>query len=160
MAAYTDTIGFRKGSAAFTAPSGFSPIVKHEVVLDFAAITAARLAAGATALAQNDTLQVIQVPANASVIRAGIEIVSPETTNTTATLDLGLTGGDVDGWCDGQAVNAAAGTISINGVENIPASGTTAANFTTADTLDLLFLTAAPPVNAVIRVFAIMLDRN
>ena len=49
MAAYTDSLGFNKGTAAF--PSDVTSISKFVVELDFAAIIAARSAAGATALA-------------------------------------------------------------------------------------------------------------
>ena len=50
MATYTDTLGFNKGSAAYPA-YGDTRIAYMETVLDFAAIIAARAAAGATALA-------------------------------------------------------------------------------------------------------------
>ena len=66
MAAYTDTHGFDKGSAAHPA-KGQSRVSYVEVVMDFAAITTARAAAGATALG-SDSLQVISVPANASLV--------------------------------------------------------------------------------------------
>lgn len=158
MPNYTDTLGFNKGVAGFDAKYPFS-VSKLEVTLDFAQIVAARAAAGATALVANDTLQVLHIPANCSILRAGVEVVSPETVNTTGTVDLGLTGGDVDAWCDGQAINAAAGTVSTNGVENVPSTGTAASNFAAADTLDLLLLTAVP-TNAVLRVFALVVDRN
>lgn len=156
MANYTDSIGFNKGSAVHRAPSGFSPIIRAEVILDFEQIVAARSAAGATALAASDTLQVIQVPAYTRILHAGVEVLSPETTNTTGTVDLGLTGGDVDGWCDGLAINSAAGTVSVNGVENVASTQTSAATFSADDTLDLLLLTAAP-TDVKLRVFAYML---
>jgi hypothetical protein len=159
MAAYTDTLGFNKGVAGFDARHAVSTISKLEVTLDFAKIIAARLAAGATALAATDSLEALRIPAGSTILQAGVEVVSPETVNTTGTIDLGLTGGDVDGWCDGQAINAAAGTISTNGVENVGATKTAAANFAAADTLDVLLLTAAP-TNLVLRVFAVVIDRN
>ena len=49
MAAYTDTHGFNKGSAAHPA-KGINRVGYIEVVLDFATITADRVTAGATAL--------------------------------------------------------------------------------------------------------------
>jgi hypothetical protein len=57
MTAFTDSLGFNKGTAAF--PADVTAISKFEVKLDLAAIIAARSAAGATALAAGDTLQVI-----------------------------------------------------------------------------------------------------
>jgi hypothetical protein len=49
MAAYTDTLGFNKGTAAF--PGTLTPISHFEVTVDFAKVKAARAAAGATAAA-------------------------------------------------------------------------------------------------------------
>lgn len=54
MAAYTDSLGFNKGTAAF--PANVTEVSKFEVELDFAKIVAARSAAGATALSAGDTL--------------------------------------------------------------------------------------------------------
>ena len=64
MAAYTDTLGFNKGTAAFPDGSGIS---KFSVELNFATIVAARAAAGATALAAADTLQVIALSSSRAV---------------------------------------------------------------------------------------------
>ena len=46
MAAYTDTLGFNKGTAAY--PANVTDISKFQVELDFAAIVAARSAAART----------------------------------------------------------------------------------------------------------------
>jgi len=153
MATYTDTLGFYKGNAAFGAHSdkrqGYL-----EVVLDFAKIKAARSAASATALAAGDILQVMQIPANAVILHAGLEVTTAETTNTTGTFDLGFTGGTPeaanyfynDGACNALAVlqNKLANAVIIG---------------SSADTIDLLLNTAVPQ-NAVIRVFAFLLDPN
>jgi hypothetical protein len=150
MAAYTDSLGFNKGTAAY--PDG-SPVHKFEVELDFAAIVAARAAAGATALAAADTLQVISLPAYSVVLAAGLNIVSAETTNTTATFDLGFTGG----------TPAAANVYADNAASNVVAMDSdNLANptvITAADTIDLLINTAAP-TDAVVKAWAIVADCN
>jgi hypothetical protein len=150
MAAYTDSIGFNKGTAAF--PDS-SPVKKYEVVLDFAAIIAARAAAGATALAATDTLQIISLPAYCVVLAAGLNVTKAETTNTTATFDLGFTGGSpaaANVYCDDGASNAVA--MDSDNLAN-------ATIIKTADTIDLLLNTAVP-ANAVVKVWAIVADCN
>lgn len=154
MAAYTDSIGFNKGTAAYPAAAGYSPVSKIEVELDFAKIVAARSAAGATALAAADTLQVINLPANTVVLHAGLEVVKAETTNTTATFDLGFTGGSPEAanyFVNDGASNALA--VLHTKLANAVVVGSS------ADTIDLLLNTAVP-ANAVLRVFAFVLDCN
>ena len=70
MAAYTDSHGFNKGSAAHPA-KGINRVGYIEVVLDFAKITADRVTAGATALAAGDSIEVLSVPANTLVMAVG-----------------------------------------------------------------------------------------
>ena len=147
MAAYTDSLGFNKGSAAF--PANVTEVSKFSVELDFAAIVAARAAAGATALAAGDTLQVISLPAGSVVLSAGLQVTKVESTNTTATFDLGFTGGSP------AAANAYANDLASNalayGIENL--ANPTAV--TSADTIDLLLNTAAP-TDCVVNAFAIV----
>lgn len=149
MAAYTDSLGFNKGTAAF--PANVTSVSKFLVELDFAAIIAARSAAGATALAATDTLQVITMPAYSVVLAAGLNVVTAETVNTTATFDLGYTGGSP----------AAANVYADDGASNAVAMDSdNLANptvITTADTIDLLLNTAVP-TNCVIQVWAIVAD--
>ena len=143
MAAYTDSLGFYKNSAAYPA-KGVNQITSFSVELDFAKIIAARVAAGATALAAADTLQVLTLPAGSLVVAAGIHVVSAESTNVTADFNLGLTGGDVD-------VFAVAATSDVVGYYSTAASAVLGA----ADTVDLAFVVAVP-TDAVIRVFAVV----
>lgn len=148
MAAYTDSIGFNKGTAAFPASS---PISKFEVEVDFAKVVAARSAAGATALAATDTLQVINLPAYCVVLAAGINVTKAESTNTTATFDLGFTGGTpaaANVYCDDCASNAVA--LDSDNLANPTV-------IKTADTIDLLINTAAP-TDCVIKCWAIVAD--
>ena len=156
MATYTDSYGFNKGTAAFPA-YGDTRISYIEVELDFAAIVAARSAASVTALAAADTLQVIQVPANAVVLHAGFEVTKVESTNTTATFDFGFTGGSP------AAANAFGNDIASNALGWSWAAGNGLANpviiGTSNDTIDLLINTAAP-TDCVLRCFAVVLNPN
>lgn len=151
MAAYTDSLGFNKGTAAY--PANVTDISKFEVTLDFAAIIAARLAAGATALAAADTLQVIALPAGSVVLSAGVNVISAETTNTTATFDLGYTGGSP------YAANAYANDVVSNATGLKAADLANPSVVVAADTIDLLINTAVP-ANCVVKVFAIVANAN
>jgi hypothetical protein len=86
MAAYTDTLGFNKGTAAIPA---YGPMREGwiEVELDFAAIAAARLAAGATALTSTDTLVLFPTFAGMTVLAVGAHLKKAE--GATATIDVG-----------------------------------------------------------------------
>lgn len=145
MATYTDTLGFTKGVAAY--PHEVAPVSRFQVKLDFAKIVAARAAAGATALVATDVIESIPLPAGAVVIAAGVQVVTAETANTTATFGFGY----------GGATSAYAATAASN------ATGFTAANlanptvFATADTLDIILNTAAP-TNAVVILTALVLN--
>lgn len=156
MANYTDTIGFNKGSAAYPA-YGDTRISYIETVLDFAAINAARVTAGATALAAADTLQIMQLPANSLVLHAGFQVTKVETVNTTATFDIGFTGGTP------AAANVFGNDIASNALSWSWAAGNGLANpiviGTSADTIDLLLNTAAP-TNCILRCFALVLNPN
>lgn len=150
MANYTDSNGFYKGQAAVGAHAdkrlGYS-----EVLIDFAKVVAARAAAGATALSAGDTLQVINLPANVLMLAGGISVTAAETTNTTATFDVGCTGGSP------IAANAFANDIASNALSANSAGLAAPVQFTTADTIDLLLNTAVP-ANAKIKVWAFYLD--
>lgn len=150
MVAYTDSLGFNKGTAAHPA-SGLDVVSKFVVEVDFAKIVAARSAASATALAAGDTLQIINLPAKCVVLAAGINVTSAETTNTTATFDFGYTGGSpaaANVYCDDLASNAVA--MDSDNLANPTV-------IKTADTIDLLLNTAAP-TDAVLRCWAIVAD--
>jgi hypothetical protein len=149
MTAYVDTLGFNKGTAAF--PANVNSVSKFEVELDFAAIVAARLAAGATALSATDTLAIIALPAYCVVLAAGLNVTSAETTNTTATFDFGYTGGTpaaANVYCDDFASNAVA--MDSDNLANPTV-------IKAADTIDLLLNTAVP-ANAVVTAWAIVAD--
>jgi hypothetical protein len=156
MTAYTDSYGFNKGTASFAAYGG-NRISYLEVELDFATIVADRSAAGATALAATDTLQIIAVPANAVILHAGFEVTTAETTNTTATFDFGFTGGSP------AAANAFGNDVASNALGWSWAAGNGLGApiivGTSDDTIDLLINTAAP-TDCVLRCFAVVLNPN
>ena len=107
MAAYTDTLGLKNGSAAHPA-QGINRVGYMEVNLNFATITADRVTAGATALAAGDSIEVLSVPANTLVLAVGATTVTAE--GAASTFDIGLTGGDVDLFVDGGDANSAGKT--------------------------------------------------
>ena len=117
-----------------------------EVELDFS---------GQTALT-TDTVVVFNVKAKQLLMGMLVEVVTAE--GATATLDIGLTGGDVDKFIDGANVNGAVGSIHKSGdggtKEVIVAEG--GHYFAAADNIDLL------PLNdldaAKIKVFAWFVD--
>ena len=160
MSAYTDTVGFNKGSAA-TRAAGINKVYLQEVDLDFTKITADRSAASLTALAASDSLQIMHVPAKTFVMCVGIDVTTAD--GTASTVDIGETGGDVDGWINGHDCNAVGSACSTNntlveGTPNVfePALGN-GKYYSSADTIDMLFLTAAQDAS-VMRVWAVMDD--
>ena len=148
MAAYTDTHGFDKGSAAH-------PATQAEILdVEYETITADRATAGATALAAGDSLQVISVPANTLVLAVGATTEVAE--GAASTFDIGLTGGDVDLFVDGGDANAL-GTTACNG------AGLDGDNqshyFAAADTIDILMgVSGALNDGAKIKVWAVLVD--
>ena len=95
--------------------------------------------------AQNDVLQVLDIPAETLVLHAGIEVITA--LSSSVTLDLGITGGDVDTFVDGDT-NATGYSVLTNTARPVIAS---------ADTLDVLVLSAASSAGK-IRVFALLCD--
>lgn len=150
MANYTDSLGFNKGTAAYPDGHGIS---KFTVELDFAKIVAARSAAGATALAAADTMQVISLPAGSIVLAAGLLVTEAEATNTTATFDLGFTGGSP------YAANVYANDAASNSTGLKAADLANPSVIVTADTIDLLINTAVP-TNCVVEAFAVVVNAD
>lgn len=159
MVAYTDTIGFNKGSAAHMEHN--PKMYLMQVDLDFAKITTDRTAASLTALAANDSLAILQIPAKTLVVAVGIDVTTAD--GTASTVDLGETGGDVDGWIDGHDCNTVGSACSMNStlVEGTPNTYGPALGggkyYGSADTIDMLFLTA-PQDASVMRVWAVCID--
>lgn len=151
MAAYTDSLGFNQGTAAY--PANVTEISKFEVAVDFAAVKAARAAAGATALAAADTMQIISLPAGSVVLSAGMNVVSVETVNATATIDIGFTGGSP------AAANAYGNDLATSSTGLKAADLANPTIVASADTIDILLNTAVPE-DAVIKFFAFVANAN
>ena len=108
-----------------------------------------------SALAAADVIQVLTIPAG-TMLLAGGAACKEEMTGTSAdlTLDIGVTGGDVDNLVDGWDFDAAAAGdfATVVGV-NEPVL------FAASDTIDILFATQTGTVTGgVIRVFALLVD--
>ena len=107
MVAYTDSLGFYKNSAGFTA-NYTDRVSVVEIDLDFRKIAAARSAAGAAALASTDTLVIGVLPKGSFVLSGVATLVRAE--GAAGNIDVGIGGGTVDFWVDGFDLNAAVGT--------------------------------------------------
>lgn len=151
MAAYTDSLGFNQGTAAY--PANVTEISKFEVTVDFAAVKAARAAAGATALSAGDTMQIIKLPAGSVVLSGGMNVITAETVNATATIDIGFTGGSP------AAANAYGNDLATNSTGLKAADLANPTVVASADTIDILLNTAVPE-DAVIKFFAFVANAN
>ena len=157
MATYTDSLGFNKGTAAAYPDAGRYSLTKLAVTLDFAAITAARAAAGATALTSGDVLEVLRIPAKTQVLAVGVDVTTAE--GGTLTLDVG-DGTDPDGFLDGVNANTVAGysSTTVTIAEGTPNTISPALGFGkyygAADTIDVTTVNAADA--AVVTVWAIV----
>ena len=100
---------------------------------------------GDSGAALNDVLRVIDLPAETLVMEAGIEVLTALTSSVT--MDLGITGGDVDIYTDGDT--------NATGYSTLTATARHVA--ATADTLDILVLSAAAAAGKV-RVWAMLCD--
>ena len=100
---------------------------------------------GDSGAAQNDVLQAMDIPAETVIMEAGIEVLTA--CSSSVTLDLGITGGDVDIYTDGDT-NATGYSALTATARHVAAA---------ADTLDVLVLSAASSAGK-IRVWAIMCD--
>ena len=95
--------------------------------------------------ADGDILQVLDIPAETLIMEAGVEVITA--LSSSATIDLGITGGDPDRYVDGDT-NATGFSTLTNTARVIVAS---------ADTLDAKIAGAASSAGK-IRVFAVLCD--
>ena len=100
---------------------------------------------GDAGAAQNDVIQCLDIPAETLIMEAGIEVVTA--LSSSVTMDLGITGGDIDRYCDADT-NATGFSAPTATARTIVAS---------ADTLDIKILDAASSAGK-IRVFAVLCD--
>lgn len=157
MATYTDSLGFNKGDAGFH-NAGLHKVNRVEVVLDFAKIAAARVAASAAALASADILEIIPIPAKTLVMRVGADVTTAE--GATATMHIG-DGSDADGFMVGVNLNSVASTaMNLALTEGAPNTITGYSNgkyYAAADTIDVT-LNHNSIDAAVVRVWALVID--
>jgi hypothetical protein len=157
MATITDSLGFNKGSAGFHA-AGLTKVNRVEVTLDFAAIAAARSAAGAAALASGDVIEAIPLPAKSFVLAVGYDVTTAE--GASATFDLG-DGSDTDGYLNDISLNSvASGAMALALAEAAPNTVAGYSNgkyYASADTIDVL-LNSASVDAAKVRIWALVMD--
>lgn len=120
-----------------------------DVTIDLAAAATAK----GSALATNDVIEAISIPANTVILAAGVEVVTAAAGGTAFSVDLGVTGGDVDAFVDGFTVTAA----SAGAYATLATAGPVVVGGT-ADTLDLLCLGTTPDTSGVLRVYAVLMD--
>ena len=138
MASYNVT-----GPGGTNRPGRYNPGIRTpylvENTIDVSAIN------GDSGAAQNDLLNVIDVPTETLIMEAGIEVLTA--CSGSVTFDLGITGVDVDIYTDGDT--------NATGYSTLTATARSVA--ATADTLDVLQGGAASTVGK-IRVWAILCD--
>ena len=110
-----------------------------ENTIDIAAINSGAGTADA------DVIQCLDIPAETLIMQAGVEVLTA--LSGSVTIDLGITGGDVDNFVDGDT-NAIGYSVLTATANQVIAS---------ADTLDALLAGAASSVGK-IRVWAVLCD--
>ena len=135
MATYDRT---GKGGTTGHPANGRTPYLVENTI-DVSAIN------GDSGAAQNDVLRALDIPAETLIMEAGIEVITA--LSSSATMDLGITGGDVDRYVDGDTNATGFSTLTAT-ARTIVAS---------ADTLDILTAGADSSAGKV-RVFAVLCD--
>ena len=150
------TINMTPTQTSNLAPSNHAQQTPYIVWTDL--IIADAVTAKGTALADDDVIQVLDIPTHTLVLAAGLEVVAAMTgTSTDTALDLGITGVDADVFVDGFDYDGAA-------VGDRPAPP--AAYFPlivggTADTLDILIeAMTGTMLTGTLRVWALLQDLN
>lgn len=109
-----------------------------------------------TALAADDVIPGLTIPANTLILHAGLEVTEVHAgTSTDVALDLGITGGDLDNFVDGFVFDAkAVGTYAPT-----PAAYSPVIVGGTSDTLDIeIQAMTGTTTGGKIRMFATLLD--
>ena len=110
-----------------------------------------------TALAANDVIPGLTIPANTVILHAGFEVTEAHTgTSTDTDFDFGITGGDLDNFVDGFDFDAASvGDFSNPAADNfapVVVGGT-------SDTLDIEIQTqTGTTTGGKIRLYALLMD--
>lgn len=144
------TIASTQQTSAAATEGGFFAISN---VLDLAEKHGTSNNGVAVAKTGTDTFPVIDIPANTHVICTYATVLTAE--GDAGTMDLGLTGGDVDAFLDGIDINAAVGTTVSGAATAGNGLGVGGQFFATADTLDLLGVTGTANSAAKLRITAL-----
>ena len=145
MVAYTDSLGFYKNSAGFTANYTQRTSVV-EIDIDFRKIAAARVAAGATALAATDTLVIGTLPKGSYVVAAALTLVRAE--GAAATIDVGVSG----------STTLFANSFDLNVAVGTTVGVTNGARYQTANTDILMTIDTNSTDVARVKVALVMID--
>ena len=121
------TYGQKIKKYKWRADNGRAQIVIERTYINFDKLATAV----GTALAVSDTYQIFDIEPNETVLVMGFHIATAAT--GAADIDIGLTGGDVDGFVDGIEANDTSPTVVAAPFGLI--SGT---KFSSADTIDIL----------------------
>ena len=152
MATYNDGKGYNLGTGSAHVAAGINKVSAVTVDLNFATITTERAAAGLTALAAGDVLEVVKIPANTLVLGVALNVTTAE--GGTLTIDVG-DGTDPDGYLDGVNANTAA-AYSLDASAGTPTGYAGGKFYTAADTIDVVTVNAAD--TAVMSLTVVMVD--
>jgi len=94
----------------------------------------------------NNVYQALNVPAGSVITRVFLKILTACDV-ASSDCDIGITGGDTNGWDDGVALDAAADTITMSAM-GTDALATSGHLFTAADTIDVLVTACASTATA------------
>ena len=135
MATYDRT---GKGGTTGHPANGRTPYLVENTI-DISAINSS------SGTADGDIVQCLDIPAETLIMEAGVEVITA--LSGSATIDLGITGGDADRYVDGDT--NATGFSTLTATARVIVSS--------ADTLDALIAGAASSAGK-IRVFAVLCD--
>ena len=135
MATYDKT---GKGGTTGHPANGRTPYLVENTI----DVSAVNSSAGTT---NGDILQALDIPAETLIMEAGIEVITA--LSSSATMDLGITGGDVDRYVDGDT--NATGYATLTATARVVVAS--------ADTLDILTAGADSSAGKV-RVWAVLCD--
>ena len=109
-----------------------------------------------TALAANDVIPGLTIPANTVILHAGFEVTEAHAgTSTDVELDFGITGGDLDNFVDGFDFDAA----SVGAYAPTPAAYAPVIVGGTSDTIDIEIQSmTGTTTGGKIRMFAVCMD--
>lgn len=150
---YTGGVVGGSGTGGMVAAAG--QVAVENINLNFATIATARTAAGSSALAAADVMQLIGVLAKTWVVATFIRVVTAE--GATCTVDLG-DGADTDGYQNDSDINGAVASLTSSLITTAYSLAVAGGKVYTADdTIDLIPNNNATDV-AVIEVFALCVD--